>query len=1027
MTLPLKHRVPTIWMNMTTSRNWNRPPVGIVRVEQALCNELREMLGDDRFRQCLWLENRFVECLPQAKPVANAPHVVANIGSVTVPSARLIERSRKFAGRIYRALRWRLIERLSPSSVQVISRFIQRSKRFSGRVGRALNRRLGASVSAAMAPVNSVRAAMSVNADGGPGPIAGDVLISIGLDWDHPYVSEFHRIAKNGGIKIITCCYDLIPVIYPQFCVGDVASKFTEYLYRLSWGSSGVLCISEQTRRDYEALCLKIGAPQPPTCVITLGDSLSDQTGEISEQINDLMARPFILFVSTIERRKNHEVLYRAYHLLCKAGQRDLLPIMVFVGMPGWGVGDLLKDIEIDPLTQDLIVQLNHVSDAELNNLYKNALFCVYPSLYEGWGLPVAEALALGKALLVSDQGSLPEVGGDLVAYLPPWNAQAWADGILDLLTSPEKIKAMESRVRQEYKVHRWAETAVKVVSFIEQLTAGEPSDTITLYPGYDFRTTVGLPVASAMQSTGIAGLLMAGPCRALANGVYRVQIFDECEKRSSGELALEFFTTRKNQKSRLWQEDVRFTSGMATNAGPLIEFEFVLEEAVQEYEIICHVDSGGITLNRVTITRQSLANANPVFPALRMAADEPASPSSGASQIKTVASLTVPPKQLFVDISELVHQDAKTGIQRVVRSVLAEFLENPPTGFRVEPVYARVDQGYRYARQFTWRVAGGNIPKGPDEPIVANKGDVFLGLDLQPHVVLRQEDFYAYLQAVGVKTHFVVYDVLPILMPHYFPKGTAKIYRQWLATLAQATGVMCISRAVAAELTDWLKQHDPARLSTSKIGWFHLGADVSSSLPSKGLPITATIVFEKLRQRPTFLMVGTLEPRKGHAQTLQAFEQLWHDNMDLNLVIVGKQGWMMEDLCNRICLHKEYTHRLFWLDRISDEYLEQIYAASTCLIAASEGEGFGLPLIEAAHFNLPLIVRDIPVFREVAEDHAFYFSGTNHNILALAVADWLQLFAEGNAPSSVNISRLTWKKSTEDLWDGIRPVPRQS
>jgi glycosyltransferase involved in cell wall biosynthesis len=121
--------------------------------------------------------------------------------------------------------------------------------------------------------------------------------------------------------------------------------------------------------------------------------------------------------------------------------------------------------------------------------------------------------------------------------------------------------------------------------------------------------------------------------------------------------------------------------------------------------------------------------------------------------------------------------------------------------------------------------------------------------------------------------------------------------------------------------------------------------------------------------------MVGTLEPRKGHQQALAACEQLWADGVDANQVIVGKQGWMVEALVERMTHHAELNRRLFWLDGISDEFLEQVYAASACLIAASYGEGFGLPLIEAAQHKLPIVARDIPVFREVAGSHAHYFS----------------------------------------------------
>jgi glycosyltransferase involved in cell wall biosynthesis len=196
----------------------------------------------------------------------------------------------------------------------------------------------------------------------------------------------------------------------------------------------------------------------------------------------------------------------------------------------------------------------------------------------------------------------------------------------------------------------------------------------------------------------------------------------------------------------------------------------------------------------------------------------------------------------------------------------------------------------------------------------------------------------------------------------------------------------------------------------------FHLGADMENSKPSRGLPDDAKAVFACLEQRPSFLMVGTLEPRKGHAQTLAAFEILWQAGNDINLVIIGKEGWLVDALLERLRTHPELNKRLLWLEGISDEYLEKIYAACDCLIASSEGKGFGLPLIEAAQHKLPIIARDIPVFREVAGDHAYYFNGLEPQDLADTVRQWLALHAEGKAPSSTNMPWLTWRQSTEQL-----------
>ena len=156
--------------------------------------------------------------------------------------------------------------------------------------------------------------------------------------------------------------------------------------------------------------------------------------------------------------------------------------------------------------------------------------------------------------------------------------------------------------------------------------------------------------------------------------------------------------------------------------------------------------------------------------------------------------------------------------------------------------------------------------------------------------------------------------------------------------------------------------------------------------------------------------MVGTIEPRKGHAHVLDAFDQLWSRGLDVNLVIVGAEGWrhlrpnmrrVIPQIIARLRSHPEWGRRLFWVSRASDEYLEKIYATSSCLIAAAEGEGFGLPLIEAARHGLPIIARDIPVFREVAGEHAFYFAGKDSDVLAEAIKQWLVLHERGEHPNS--------------------------
>jgi glycosyltransferase involved in cell wall biosynthesis len=378
------------------------------------------------------------------------------------------------------------------------------------------------------------------------------------------------------------------------------------------------------------------------------------------------------------------------------------------------------------------------------------------------------------------------------------------------------------------------------------------------------------------------------------------------------------------------------------------------------------------------------------------------------------------PRRHLLVDISELVQRDARTGIQRVVRSVLKEWLLDPPEGYRVEPVYASAEHSYRYARQFTQRFLGTNDSAWADEPIDYAPGDVFFGLDLQPQAQLAQQVFYQSLRRAGVKVRFMVYDLLCVLMPQHFPPGGAAWFTQWLDIVAESDGAVCISKSVANELTEWVEQKKPKRQRYFAIDWIHLGADVDHSHSTHDLPRDAEATLRQCRARPTFLMVGTLEPRKAHAQVLEAFDQLWQSGTDVNLTIVGKQGWMVEALAERLLDHPERNRRLFWLGGISDEYLEKVYAASTCLIAASYGEGFGLPLMEAAQHNLPIIARDIPVFREVAREHAHYLHASTADEFAESICDWLELYRQGTHPKSNDLPWLTWKQSAAELYQKL-------
>lgn len=386
------------------------------------------------------------------------------------------------------------------------------------------------------------------------------------------------------------------------------------------------------------------------------------------------------------------------------------------------------------------------------------------------------------------------------------------------------------------------------------------------------------------------------------------------------------------------------------------------------------------------------------------------------ASSIAQTVHRRTASHQLFVDVSELVQRDAKSGIQRVVRSMLKALIADPPLGYRVEPVYATVDNSYRYARSFTLLFLGCASGTLKDDPVEFRAGDRFLGLDFQPHVVKAQREFYRGLRKQGIPVKFVVYDLLPIDVPHAFVDGAADGHHAWLEVVAENDGAICISEAVANSFTAWFERYAAGRSGPFEVDWFHLGADIEATSPTRGLPDYADAILDCLRLRTSILMVGTLEPRKRHTQALDAFEQLWSGGVDVNLVIVGKEGWMVETLTRRLRSHPESKKRLFWLEAISDEFLEKIYDECAALLCASEGEGFGLPLIEAAQHKVPIIARDIDVFREVAGDSAYYFRGMEPEELARAIEHWLALRNERKIPNSEEVRWFTWHESAAEL-----------
>ncbi|MGF6374770.1 glycosyltransferase involved in cell wall biosynthesis [Paraburkholderia sp. RAU6.4a] len=372
--------------------------------------------------------------------------------------------------------------------------------------------------------------------------------------------------------------------------------------------------------------------------------------------------------------------------------------------------------------------------------------------------------------------------------------------------------------------------------------------------------------------------------------------------------------------------------------------------------------------------------------------------------------------KQLLVDVSIICRNDAGTGIQRVVRALFQELLAEPPTGFNIRPVCATRRSGYRYADEYCTRVSGEAIQESDlGLNISVNAGDIFLGLDFSSRILPRRQTELLRWRARGVKSMFIVYDLLPALRPDWFTRPGAKAYKSWLTTLAMhADHLLCISASVKCDLELWLRKKYRLTDSEIRTGWFHLGADLRGNDDAGSLP--ACVALPSTCRFPTVLMVGTVEPRKGHEQVLDAFELLWRAGNEARLVIVGKPGWHVDELMKRLDCHPESGQRIIWLKSANDVTLTSHYKCADGLLMASYGEGFGLPLVEAAIHGMPVLARDLPVFREVAQGHVTYFSADDAGQMAAILRTWFSALTEGTAPNSGRIPLQSWRQSAAQL-----------
>lgn len=284
---------------------------------------------------------------------------------------------------------------------------------------------------------------------------SGDVVALIGAGWnDSRALDRLVNLQLSVGFKIAQHINDILPIYQPQLFADDLPELFETYMQKVIKCADVITVISEATKRDIEAYCRDHKAVNMRIEVVRLGDDVGvvapvKPTGVVG-------AEDFIFALGTFEVRKNYILLYQALKLAQLEG-RDL-PKIVIAGRKGWLSSDVIHQIKHDPYMKDKLVWLNNVSDGELTWLFKHSLFTVFPSLAEGWGLPVVESLRHGKFSLVSGVSSMLEIGEGLVDYFLPYDARECMEKMQYYLADRRYIAANE-KVVKHYRVYTWDES----------------------------------------------------------------------------------------------------------------------------------------------------------------------------------------------------------------------------------------------------------------------------------------------------------------------------------------------------------------------------------------------------------------------------------------------------------------------------------------------------------------------------------------------------------------------------------------
>jgi glycosyltransferase involved in cell wall biosynthesis len=304
---------------------------------------------------------------------------------------------------------------------------------------------------------------------------AGAVLVNLGASWPHlNYFLKLRNAKARSGIRYVPFVHDCIPMLMPEYCVEATVRTYTDWLLGVFLHADGYLVNSKSTGSDLRKAAMLLGHQISPPEIVPLDGSSSniDEVHATKEPPASRISRryrstdPFVLFVATFEPRKNHLLAFTLWTRLIETRGLRRTPLLVCVGHRGWKTEEAMSLLRSNKRLQRRVHILTGIADSDLVELYRRCLFTVYPSLYEGWGLPVTEALCHGKVPLISATSSLPEAGGCFAEYFDIGSPEDGFRKLERLIDDHEYRRRHEALIRERFQPRSWSAIADQVIDY---------------------------------------------------------------------------------------------------------------------------------------------------------------------------------------------------------------------------------------------------------------------------------------------------------------------------------------------------------------------------------------------------------------------------------------------------------------------------------------------------------------------------------------------------------------------------------